>query len=151
ITRLAMTICAAEALAGTKKNKVSCECGRERSYDSTDKVELQQIIGDEYGRLYEKDSGAFRHKLFHGRGITQEAAAEVLENVTNAILYYLRGKLDLDNVPATNILAPSFTRIRERSVFLRQVNGGTPDLKIVEEGWNDSNLFEIIAPEPNGY
>ena len=151
ITRLAMTICAAEALAGTRKNKVACECGRERSYDSTDKCKLRQIVGEEYERLYEKDGGAFRHKLFHGRGISQQEAAEPLENVTQAILNYLREKLGLENVPRTNTLASAFTRIGERGVFLKTVNKGVPDLKTVEKDWNNISVFEIIEPEPNGY
>lgn len=147
-----MTICAAEALAGTGETQGKCsKCGHEYSYDSTNKGELRQIVGDEYQRLYEKKGGAFRHKLFHGSGISQQEAVKLLENVTQAILNYLRGKLDLEGVPRSNVLAPSFTRIKDWEDFLKPVNEGSFDLKKIEESWNNSSVFTIIRPEPEGY
>ncbi len=152
ITALAMAICAAEALAGAGATSGKCsQCGYEYKYNSTNKTELRQVIGEEYERLYEKGGGALRHKLFHGSGISQVEAAAVLENVNLGILSYLGNKLSLGRVPYTNTLAKRFDRVRQGSYFLKQNDGEWPDLRTVERNWNDSSVFTIIRPEPADY
>lgn len=152
VTALTMAICAAEALAGTGETSGKCsQCGYEYRYNSTDKTELRNVIGAEYGHLYEKDGGALRHKLFHGSGISQVEAADVLNNVNQGILSYLGNKLSLGGVPYTNTLAQKFYRVREGGYFLKQNNGEMPDLRTVERKWNDPSGFTIIRPEPADY
>ncbi len=65
--RLTPMILAIEAIAGEKEISETCSCGKVRRYQSTDKVKIKQILGDELNDMIYKHKIGLRNKLFHGK------------------------------------------------------------------------------------
>ena len=144
-TRLAMLVIAAEALAGqSKKIRICPTCTREETYSSTDRARLEKIVGQQvYERLYVKNHGSLRNRLFHGNVIEDMDVVEVLPSVYDNILDFLKHERGLTTLQKIVAAPRSFSSFDHGGLFVRG-NAGIPDLRFAEENWNRQSVLPPV-------
>jgi hypothetical protein len=127
------------------------KCDLEQVFSSSDRAKLEEIVGHEmYQRLYIKDHGSLRHRLFHGNVMPDKDVTEVVPGVYENILEYFKKTLGLKTIIKIVNAPRSFTSFEHGGLFLR-ANGGAPiDLLTLEAHWRDTSKFEFTT-EPAGY
>lgn len=149
--RLAMLIAASESLAGDRGDTGKCSnCGFEYPRSGADKTKLRRILGEQaYDRLYEKNSGALRHRLFHGSGAPEEAVGEVLPIVYNRIRSHLQRELALESFEEIVGAPRTFDSFEHAGLFVQCRGPDLPTLQTLEKDWQ--TICDLIQEDPQGY
>ena len=146
ITRSAMLLCCAEALAGIENVTKKCKCGEICSrYSRTCNAELSKILEKElYDQAYKRDG--LRHKLFHGVKVLEDReVSEFNDKIYDKIIMYLKNRLQLKDVHPIKDPGRSIYTYKKALNFVRNMNG-LPQL----EHLNDT-LYEMLTKKPQEF
>jgi hypothetical protein len=162
MTRLAMLVIAAEALAGQAQRTSKCRDCRQDAicptcceplppFAGTDRDKLQSVLGEQaYRALYVKNGGSLRHRLFHGATVPEAGLAEIVEPSYLGIRAYLRDNYALESFTEEIIGAPRTLDNYEHGYhFIKLHDREVPRLKDLDRKWEQ--LGDHIEREPSGY
>ena len=152
ITKTAMLLISAEAIAGQKKVTSKCKnCGESTERSGTDLEKLKEVLDEKLVKEIYKKKGSLRNRLFHGGSVFKKGELKkVSDSIYEKIILYLKDKYELKQLQIIKDAPRSIYSVRYTTHPFIYSKLDTPNLKDLNEELMDMAEKGIYHREGGG-